>query len=831
MANSIDFLKTTKSLNTDTSSITSENQTVKDKPSLFDSLLSGNKTNLTQDLSNSEEIKTDLASKTELKNSDLKEEIGKAKVTQGSVENKEISEVELEKDPKSKDSSVIKEEKLSRTSSLLDRLVLEAKKDLKTVNKEELKSLDNKTTVMLSLDNPKEINADSKTEEKNVNLKEEIGNIKNTLSLEENKEISEVDLQKNLKTVNKEDLRSLDNKTTVTESLDNSKEINADSKTEVKNINLKEEIGNIKNTLSLEENKETPEVDLKKDLKTASKEELKNLDSKIEEKNINLKEEIGNIKNTLSLEENKETPEVDLKKDLKTASKEELKNLDNKTSVIPSLDNSKEINTDSKTELKNINIKEEIGNIKNTLNSVENKEIPEIGLTKELKSILQEELNNLDKNIDVAVINADKNINIVKKESISTNIEIEVSTAGENIKKVQTTVENKIISSENKESIKTELNIEKIIVDSEKNITEDTRKTEDEDISNNTKINIPSTISVPLSDTLTSQSTSPLSNNVQVKSLMDQLIQKNTQSIESISPEKIDMMQRESASKDFISNIYLSTQKNSINTQNLFNKNEAVNLLKNATSINDVKTSAQMLDLGLEDISIDENLETQKNVDIPMKQSIDLVAKRTILDNLMLDKNIIDIDVKNLITKSVEASSALLDNTLALADDAVVTVNSPLSYNIQSKIIGARQQMSTMMSDIARQMYENYKPPVTVFKINLNPLELGSIAILMKNDKNNSLSISMNVSNNSTLDALIDNQNVLKTSLNKSFDENTKFNLNFSSSSENNSQSNNQSNENNQGNQSRFEQQIDTQSILELKEENKDREEKSIDYM
>jgi hypothetical protein len=831
MADSIDFLKTTKSLNTDTSSITSENQTVKDKPSLFDSLLSGNKTTLTQDLSNSEETKTDLSSKTELKNIDLKEEIGKTKVPQSSVENKQASEVELEKDSKSKDSSVIKEEKLSRTSSLLDRLVLEAKKDLKTVNKEELKSLDNKTTVMLSLDNPKEINADSKTEEKNVNLKEEIGNIKNTLSLEENKEISEVDLQKNLKTVNKEDLRSLDNKTTVTESLDNSKEINADSKTEVKNINLKEEIGNIKNTLSLEENKETPEVDLKKDLKTASKEELKNLDSKIEEKNINLKEEIGNIKNTLSLEENKETPEVDLKKDLKTASKEELKNLDNKTSVIPSLDNSKEINTDSKTELKNINIKEEIGNIKNTLNSVENKEIPEIGLTKELKSILQEELNNLDKNIDVAVINADKNINIVKKESISTNIEIEVSTAGENIKKVQTTVENKIISSENKESIKTELNIEKIIVDSEKNITEDTRKTEDEDISNNTKINIPSTISVPLSDTLTSQSTSPLSNNVQVKSLMDQLIQKNTQSIESISPEKIDMMQRESASKDFISNIYLSTQKNSINTQNLFNKNEAVNLLKNATSINDVKTSAQMLDLGLEDISIDENLETQKNVDIPMKQSIDLVAKRTILDNLMLDKNIIDIDVKNLITKSVEASSALLDNTLALADDAVVTVNSPLSYNIQSKIIGARQQMSTMMSDIARQMYENYKPPVTVFKINLNPLELGSIAILMKNDKNNSLSISMNVSNNSTLDALIDNQNVLKTSLNKSFDENTKFNLNFSSSSENNSQSNNQSNENNQGNQSRFEQQIDTQSILELKEENKDREEKSIDYM
>lgn len=61
---------------------------------------------------------------------------------------------------------------------------------------------------------------------------------------------------------------------------------------------------------------------------------------------------------------------------------------------------------------------------------------------------------------------------------------------------------------------------------------------------------------------------------------------------------KIDMIQRENASKDFISNIYLSTQKNTINTQNLFNKNEAINLLKDATNIKDVKTSAQILNLG-----------------------------------------------------------------------------------------------------------------------------------------------------------------------------------------------------------------------------------------
>ena len=57
-------------------------------------------------------------------------------------------------------------------------------------------------------------------------------------------------------------------------------------------------------------------------------------------------------------------------------------------------------------------------------------------------------------------------------------------------------------------------------------------------------------------------------------------------------------------------------------------------------------------------------------------------------------------------------------------------------------------------------MYENYKPPVTVFKINLNPLELGSIAILMKMIEIMDFHISMNVSNMTTFDALIENQNI-----------------------------------------------------------------------
>ena len=313
-------------------------------------------------------------------------------------------------------------------------------------------------------------------------------------------------------------------------------------------------------------------------------------------------------------------------------------------------------------------------------------------------------------------------------------------------------------------------------------------------------------------------------------SLMDQLIQKNSEKLVLDTTNEIGENTtaplKEGLSKDLISNIYLGSQKNKINNQTLFNKNEAISLLKDANSIQAVKASAEMLDLGLQSINIEKDIDVE-NIDLK-KSNIDLLNKKNLIDNLLLKNDIRGEEVKELITKSVEASKALIDNTLTVADDTVVNVNSPLSYNIQSKIIGAKQQMSAMMSDIAKQMYENYKPPVTAFKINLNPLDLGSIAILMKSDKNSGLTITMNVSNNVTLETLIENQNVLKNSLNKTFDENTKFNLDFGSSNQNNS---NQSSNNEQRSNRQFGQQMDTKSILELQEENKDREEKVIDYM
>ena len=151
-----------------------------------------------------------------------------------------------------------------------------------------------------------------------------------------------------------------------------------------------------------------------------------------------------------------------------------------------------------------------------------------------------------------------------------------------------------------------------------------------------------------------------------------------------------------------------------------------------------------------------------------------------------------------------------------------------LSFDIQSKIIGARQQMTHMMSDIARQMYENYRPPITVFRINLNPGNLGAIAVLMKNERNSEMSITMSVSNNATLDALVENQNQLRNSLQKTFDENTKFNFNFNSSSDD---QRNQDSRRDDGQRNQQNEHIDTDTILKIQEENKESEDRVLEYL
>jgi hypothetical protein len=682
MSNIIDsLLPTEKAVNTSSTSTT--DQPLKDKPSLFDSLLLNS---MPKDESNVD-TKTTLLS--EIKKEDKITTLGDIETTEDEV----LSEDNV---------SVDKEQKVS-TSSLLDRLIIEAKKGAKEAS-------NTNTTI------------DTKNGKTDSTL---LNNIETTVdgNIKEVKKDESNDL-------NTTDLTD-DTKTTTTKMVDDTltNKLNTDIQdtSNLININAKDNSLDTENKL----NQDTSEL----------------VSSKIE-KPLETKNKV--VENTLEI-------------------------------ITPKLES-------------NLN--------KSIEQKIDVKENTDKKITKEIT--IDSSLNKINNN-DTSIINESKLVNN-EKDLLSNNIvdnnSIEVEINTENIT-------NNIDLSNEKESLNSTVLVDSDLENSsilpdESLVIEDVNKNSSE-LASNTKD--------------------------QKMSLMDQLILKNSAKITlNMTTNDINPTEQEIAGKDFISSLYLGSQKNKINNQSLFNKNEAVTLLKDGTSIDTVKTSAEMLDLGLEGIEVDKDIEIDK-VEV---KTINLKTenKKDFIDNILLDKNVKSDDIKGLITKSVEASAALLENTINLADDATINVNSPLSFNIQSKIIGARQQMATMMSDIAKQMYENYKPPVTAFRINLNPTTLGSIAILMKSDKSNGLSISLSASSTSTLDALVENQNVLKNSLNKTFSENTEFNLDFNSSNQNN---NNQSSFNNQSDQGqnprKFEQQMDTQSILQLKEENKDREEKSIDYM
>ena len=316
----------------------------------------------------------------------------------------------------------------------------------------------------------------------------------------------------------------------------------------------------------------------------------------------------------------------------------------------------------------------------------------------------------------------------------------------------------------------------------------------------------------------------------QKSSLMDQLIQTNskkdiTAKIEeavSLNPQSIEQTNKNS--KELASNIFLADQKNSLNNQLLFNKNEAVNILKNASSIEDIEKSANILDLDANNLEVEQNISSESLNDLSVDEK-EILDRKNILNSILNEKNIRSVDVRNLITNSIEASKALLEDTINILDDKILDIQPHLVNSIQSRIVGAKQQMASMMSAVARQMYENYKPPVTVFRMNLNPGDLGTISVLMKQDKSSGLTINMSVSNIATLELLMENQNMLRNSLAKTFNDSANFNLDFSKWEGGQSQGDSSSNQN-----QRDKRDSNTQEILKLKKENKDYEEKN-DYM
>lgn len=454
--------------------------------------------------------------------------------------------------------------------------------------------------------------------------------------------------------------------------------------------------------------------------------------------------------------------------------------------------------------------------------------------------------NNLEQKLDsekIIISKDDKLVEIIKEQEIliedinGNNLQIKDDNS-QNLDEVtlETTqnLSQIIVNSEDRQNIenqietstvlKDSLNFENILIVEDEVANSDTIK--NETVKNENNLNSQNILIVENEVVKTENNTKV----DQKLSLMDQLIQTNskkdiTTKIEestTSNPQSVEQINKNS--KEVASNIFLAEQKNSLNNQLLFNKNEAVNILKNASTIEDIEKSANILDLDANNLEVEQNISSESLNDLSVDEK-EILDRKNILNSILNEKNIRSVDVRNLITNSIEASKALLEDTINILDDKILDIQPNLVNSIQSRIVGAKQQMASMMSDVARQMYENYKPPVTVFRMNLNPGDLGTISVLMKQDKSSGLTINMSGSNIATLELLMENQNMLRNSLAKTFNDSANFNLDFSKGEGGQSQGDSSSNQN-----QRDKRDSNTQEILKLKKENKDYEEKN-DYM
>ncbi|MBD3841352.1 MAG: flagellar hook-length control protein FliK, partial [Campylobacterales bacterium] len=255
----------------------------------------------------------------------------------------------------------------------------------------------------------------------------------------------------------------------------------------------------------------------------------------------------------------------------------------------------------------------------------------------------------------------------------------------------------------------------------------------------------------------------------------------------------------------FLANVFLNNQKvlqKRVSDQALKESKDLLNQKEKGA----IEKSAKILDLNPVKIEIEREEEvsnkttsikkdekTKSNKEFESKffknrlSSLSMQAK--FAQNGVLNKHdIISNDLQD--TTSLKTTSAKEPNTQEIVrtsqkieslPNIMIQVPQEISQTIQTKIIAAKQQLNSFMSDLARNMYLNYKPPMTAFRISLNPANMGTIDVMMKANKvDNTLSISMNVANSGTMDLLNDNKQVLQSALLRNLGDQTNISLGVS---------------------------------------------------
>ncbi len=680
-------------------------------------------------------------------------------------------------------------EVLSKTNEKKEKLI----KNPKSEDVKNLTKLDNKTKMPkqkanYSLD---KLIIQSKIENsKNLNTQNT-----STNDLQKIKIIKNVDLLDN-KIIKTNTLNNMTNNTTpkskkqedvrkATSSIE-TKIINNKEELSLENIskNKKASIGKIKNTILPKSNILETNVSNKDTPKLNKQEEVKKATSTIDTKTITTKQELAleNISNKkLTTKQTGLSVEV-IKKDTSSSTNKIVPKQTNKLEkvnqdIVNIKNNDKNTKELSKVAIKNlaisgkkdkpVDIKKEIGLIKKTNIEIKPENI------KQKNNVLNKDNPILVKKaIDATLLNkANKQMPIINKD----------------IKAEQTNEENTSKNIIIKSDIISEENTSKTIIN--KNDTISTNKLENiQMIKVNTKLGKKETnnsVTEVLNQNTTKnhqeekyQTKQIVDDNIKQEHKDTKITKKVISLLNEIEKEDIGINKININKKDVLGKIYLGTQNNFINNQVLQNKNIKDKLVKNITSKSDIKESAKIMNLNMQDMKVD--IKTYEH-----KQNL----QKNLLNKIVLNQTILKKQTQENINSTNENIKITNNKNNSTDSEKVINLNiSPsLALSIQSKIIGAKQGVSSMMSELAKKMYVNYKAPLTSFRINIFPSQMGSIAIIMKNDKENGISISMNMSNTNTLDALIENQQSLKDSLNKTFNNNTSFSLDFNMNKENSS--------------------------------------------
>ena len=499
-----------------------------------------------------------------------------------------------------------------------------------------------------------------------------------------------------------------------------------------------------KNDIENAENETKPNIkEVKKDTNTdkIEKTDATKSEAKTETKVDTTKTDAKTTSLTNNLTQEISTNNVEVKKDYISQNKEKVDTLKNE---VKNASTNIDVKIDSKSENKTENITK---NIQSDLNNLSNKKVE--------KEFVNEKIVNVNTAAkDQKGLNINKSLSSEKiDKQVVTNIEekFKPTLESDSLKNINKEVKNEKVSND-LSKLNSEPKTEKNILTSEKILS-----SEDKDIKK--------------------------------ESLIDKLLKENDSKKETIPTQQLikptasNSSELSKSKNDLLTNIYMSTQKKSVDVKKLETKHEGVEIAKNATTTKEVEQSAKVLNLGLEkvEVKIEKSIEPQNETKLSST-----FERLSMIKNGTSDSK----DSKDSSEEKFkdEKGSFLIQNKKLddkLFDSKLVNlaVSSAAAQTIQNRIIGARQHMSTMMSDLARVMYENYNPPVTAFRVNLNPSALGNIAILIRGDaKNNSLSISMKSSNNSTKENLVENQSMLKDSLFKSFaGAATSFDLDFGS--------------------------------------------------